>query len=258
MEILSIGKVQLSADVLRAYEAVLCALRSPGFDAAVVAGFRASLAWERLYVFHGARIEAAALRVARYEPCLEPMVPLYTREYMRSDPIRLAVDAFDEQTHTVALRLQPSDIAAEGYRRAFFEDRDIVERVSVLQRSEGGWRGVNIARHRREGPCNAKDLSTLAALGQLILPIIDRHFEAQGMAAWRESLAVIEGRFLQDFPRLTERERQVCARAAVGMSVEATALDLDIGRTSVLTYRRRAYGRLGVSSPYGLAALVLH
>jgi DNA-binding CsgD family transcriptional regulator len=40
------------------------------------------------------------------------------------------------------------------------------------------------------------------------------------------------------------------------MSVEASALDLGIGRTSVLTYRQRAYRRLGVGSPVALAALV--
>lgn len=258
MEILPIGTVPLSATVLRAYETVLGARSGPGFDAAIVDSFRASLAWERLYIFDGARIEAANLRLARYEPSLAPLVPLYVREYLHSDPIRFAAAAFDGRTHAVALRLAPADIAEEGYRRAFFEDREIVERVSVLQRTERGWRGINIARHRRAGPCSHADMSRLAALAQLILPIVDYRRDGQGSGSWRDSLSDVETRFRQDFPQLTDRERQVCARAAVGMSVEATALDLGIARTSVLTYRRRAYSRLGVNSPYGLAALVLH
>jgi len=57
---------------------------------------------------------------------------------------------------------------------------------------------------------------------------------------------------------LTRREREVCARAAVGMTVEATALDLGISRTTVLTYRQRAYARLGVTSPIELRALITH
>lgn len=258
MEILPISVVQASGTVLRAYESVLAALRGPSFEAAVVESFRASLAWERLYVFQGAWNQDAALRMARYEPSLAPILPLYEREYMRIDPLRQAVDALDDQTPTVALRLEPSDIVSEGYRRTFFEDRGIVERVSILQRSGRGWRGVNIARHRRAGRCSSTDLETLAGLSQLVLPIIDRHFEGQGPTAWDENLSDIEGRFHQGFPDLTERERQVCARAVLGMSVEATALDLGIGRTSVLTYRRRAYGRLNVTSPFELAALVLH
>lgn len=44
--------------------------------------------------------------------------------------------------------------------------------------------------------------------------------------------------------------RQVCARAALGMSVEATALELGIGKTSVLTYRQRAYQRQRRHEPF--------
>jgi len=42
------------------------------------------------------------------------------------------------------------------------------------------------------------------------------------------------------------------------MTVEATALDLGIAKTSVLTYRKRAYQRLQVTSPFELCALVTH
>ncbi len=258
MKILPISGVQASGPVLRAYETALAALRGPDFEAAVVDSFRGALTWERLYLYQGAANEESALRMARYEPSLAPLVPIYQRDYMRTDPLNRAVQALDDHTHTIALRLEPADIAEEGYRRIFFEDREIVERVSILQRSKRGWRGVNIARHRRAGRCTASELSVFASLGQLILPLVDTHFELPEAAPWRENLTDIEVRFQQGFPVLTERERQVCARAALGMSVEATALDLGIGRTSVLTYRRRAYGRLQVTSPYELAALVLH
>lgn len=56
---------------------------------------------------------------------------------------------------------------------------------------------------------------------------------------------------------LPHRELEVCARAAYGMSVEATALDLKLGRASVLTYRKRAYARLGVSSANELCKIIM-
>jgi len=68
----------------------------------------------------------------------------------------------------------------------------------------------------------------------------------------------LEERFAERHAELTLRQRQVCARAAVGMTVEATALDLGIAKTSVLTYRKRAYQRLGVTSSIELCALVSH
>ena len=42
----------------------------------------------------------------------------------------------------------------------------------------------------------------------------------------------------------------------IGMSVEATARELGIAKSSVLTYRQRAYQRLSVRSPSELALLV--
>ena len=47
---------------------------------------------------------------------------------------------------------------------------------------------------------------------------------------------------------LTARELDVCARTLVGLTAEGIALDLDIQKSSVLTYRKRAYARLGISS----------
>jgi DNA-binding CsgD family transcriptional regulator len=41
------------------------------------------------------------------------------------------------------------------------------------------------------------------------------------------------------------------------MTAEAIALDLGIGRTSVLTYRRRAYERYGISAAGQLIGDVL-
>jgi DNA-binding CsgD family transcriptional regulator len=72
------------------------------------------------------------------------------------------------------------------------------------------------------------------------------------------TVAQLEERFATRYGSLTFRERQVCARAAIGMTVEATALELGVARTSVLTYRQRAYQRLGVASALELCALVTH
>lgn len=47
---------------------------------------------------------------------------------------------------------------------------------------------------------------------------------------------------------LTERERKVCALALAGVSIEGSAYELGIKKSSVITYRKRAYARLGISS----------
>lgn len=47
---------------------------------------------------------------------------------------------------------------------------------------------------------------------------------------------------------LTERERNVCALALAGVSIEGSAYELGIKKSSIITYRKRAYARLGISS----------
>ncbi|HEV2678393.1 MAG TPA: LuxR C-terminal-related transcriptional regulator [Aliidongia sp.] len=55
---------------------------------------------------------------------------------------------------------------------------------------------------------------------------------------------------------LTARELDVCVRSLLGMTAEGTALELDIKKSSVITYRKRAYGRLGISSQSELFRLL--
>lgn len=115
---------------------------------------------------------------------------------------------------------------------------------------------MNIARHRSEGYFADIELANIVGLACLALPMLALDRQQPDS---RNSLTVekLEERFELAYPQLPPRERQVCARAAIGMSVEGTALDLDIGQASVMTYRKRAYGRLGVTSPFELCSLVM-
>lgn len=71
-----------------------------------------------------------------------------------------------------------------------------------------------------------------------------------GVALFRHRLAALER-------GLTQRELDVCARTLIGLTAEGIALDLNIKKTSVLTYRKRAYARLGVSSQTQLFRLLV-
>jgi DNA-binding CsgD family transcriptional regulator len=55
---------------------------------------------------------------------------------------------------------------------------------------------------------------------------------------------------------LTSRELDVGARSLAGMTAEGTALELNIKVSSVVTYRKRAYERLGISTLHELFRFV--
>jgi DNA-binding CsgD family transcriptional regulator len=57
------------------------------------------------------------------------------------------------------------------------------------------------------------------------------------------------------FPLLTAREAQCAAGVICGLTADEIALKLDIKTASVITHRKRAYGRLGVSRHFDLLSL---
>jgi len=128
----------------------------------------------------------------------------------------------------------------------------------VIQRGQDRWRVITVARHADDGCFSDVELDGLVGLSCLALPMLPLNRRGNAAAPAPLSVAQLEDRFGSRFTQLTTRERQVCARAAVGMTVEATALDLQIAKTSVLTYRQRAYQRLNVSSPFELCSLVTY
>jgi DNA-binding CsgD family transcriptional regulator len=238
------------------YEKLLAAIGTQEFGATVrdqvlsmTAGAR------RVYLFEATSRESTTLQYSFCEPEVADLFPTYTRWYLRSDPLGDAFDATPRPNDVALLRVRPRDIVTPSFRRAFFDAPGIVERISVIQRGTDAWRGINIARHASDGRCSDDELRSLIGLACLVLPMLPLNRRRSAPAA-PLPIAELEKRFGERCARLTKRERQVCARAASGMSVDATALDLGIGRTSVLTYRRRAYQRLGVASPFALCALV--
>ncbi|HLY87344.1 MAG TPA: LuxR C-terminal-related transcriptional regulator [Acetobacteraceae bacterium] len=66
------------------------------------------------------------------------------------------------------------------------------------------------------------------------------------------SLQLYRQRLLALDRGLTGREIDVCARSLSGMTAEGIGLELEIKKSSVVTYRKRAYERLGISSQHEL------
>ena len=240
------------------YERLLGSLGNRGFGGAVRDCVEALTAGaRRIYLFEATSPDEDALRYYHCEPQIAGLLPAYAQHYKRLDPIR-EIYGNAIRTGTMALqRIKPSDIRSAAFRRRFFDEPGIVERVSLVQRSKNGWRGMNLARHSSEGTLSDRELDNIVGLARLALPMLpvsSSHCVSTAVL----SAAQLEERFGNRCAGLTHRERQVCARAALGMSVEATAIELGIAKTSVVTFRQRAYRRLGVTSPYELLGLVAH
>ena len=150
------------------------------------------------------------------------------------------------------------DIEDPQYRHCF-ELTHVQERVSFFS-----WIGLDlyqlsIFRGPRKASFSAPEMNHFAALAKLLLATAQKHeMLIDGQPGFPRHLNIegIERLLKLHSPELSTREREVCARAVSGKTIEGTSLELDIRRTSVITYRQRAYQKLGISRINELVALL--
>ncbi len=143
----------------------------------------------------------------------------------------------------------------------------VIERVTVSSYSERVGFQSFFLRGKAAGWISDAEMQRLQEVLPLVHELIGvRHRIAGGTAFGRAASGrAAAGRIVtlrdQDagpFGGLTRREAEVCDLAVRGMSVAGSALELGVSENTIRTLRRRAYGRLGVSSATQIATLILN
>jgi DNA-binding CsgD family transcriptional regulator len=142
------------------------------------------------------------------------------------------------------------------YRKIFFNESNIVDKCATAI-----WTGdicfyVNFYRITAQGRFGDAERARLQAIAPAIGASVARHFQQAATATPDQNLAAL---FATRAPlsALTPREQEVCRRILLGLSSEAISQALGISLHSTLTYRKRAYERLGISSQNELFGIVL-
>ena len=159
----------------------------------------------------------------------------------------------------------------EDYRRQFFEKTGLIDKVSSLLQTSAFNIYCSFYRLEQSGPFSEQDFKELSRLLPLLTNLIFKHSR---LTQFRDKPADpivtsvplgrspdLMKRLLDEqsevFGQLTEREREVCVRIIQGYTSEAIALDLEVATSTVHTYRKRAYAKLGISSQNELFSLIL-
>lgn len=130
-----------------------------------------------------------------------------------------------------------------NYRKHYFDEPGFQDKLSVIYGSELGNFYINLYR-RESGFEQVIPEEKQQAVGHLLGLLVSKHYQLNQSQLSQGPLAF-----------LSERERQVCAGVLQGKKSEAVAYELDIAPSSVVTYRKRAYDKLGISSRAQLFAL---
>ena len=185
---------------------------------------------------------------------------LYERAmFYRFDPNSERVRTGSGEEDVMLFRLAASDIRDARYRSSIYGRFGIVERVSLIRQVLGRWLQLNLYRDRAAGRFEPAALAKLTEMAPLLIACAGKHVAMASRPAARRDRAATIASFesmLQGLDAgLTQRERQVCAHALAGVTVAGIAVTLGVKDSTVATLRRRAYGKLGISSLNSLFAM---
>lgn len=136
----------------------------------------------------------------------------------------------------------------DDHRQRVYDAHGVAERISIVRQQAGGQIfAVNLYRHRHQPAFSDRHLAAFETVGPVLLALAHKHVElAPPARSPRDWLAHWRSRLQLDAANLTERELDVCARILAGWSLDGVAVDLGVSLTTVKTYRKRAFDRMGI------------
>lgn len=172
----------------------------------------------------------------------------YVDTHWRRDPSNLFQTHGIETGRGYAVVLSDRDVSDESFRHDCYTKPGVSHRLSVISEYRGEC--IKTSFHRKEvaGAFNEGNIHDLLDHCDLLTSLIMRHSELYSAKDNDCGAEHFETLLEAHCPQLTNRERQVCSLIAVGMSSEAIALTLDVSINTILTFRRRAYARLNIST----------
>lgn len=178
----------------------------------------------------------------------------YAGQFHESDPNRDALFEGEGRAPIMLPAFAPRMYGAR-YRKIFFNDSGIVDKCATAIWVDDTCFYVNFYRIAVQGRFSDAQRVRLKAIAPAIGASVARHFQRSTTAPDPDLAALFATR--APLADLTPREQEVCRRILLGFSSEAISRGLGISLHSTLTYRKRAYERLGISSQNELFAIVL-
>jgi DNA-binding CsgD family transcriptional regulator len=235
------------------------AIGRPTFPQVLIGALRrvADVGHCMVFSFAGER-SASCLLDAGNIPIGRDLGVAYSGHFHLSDPNRDAI--FEGQANAVPVLLPTfaRRMYSNSYRKIFFEDSDIVDKCATAIWVEDTCFYVNFYRITSQGRFAREEVRRLMAVAPAVSAAVARHFQ-QDVTQEDDPALRLKALFATaaPFAALTGREKEVCLRILSGFSSEAIAAELGISLHSALTYRKRAYEKLGISAQNELFAIAL-
>lgn len=191
---------------------------------------------------------------------LRDVADTYARHFYALDGNQTIVSTASRgpHRHDVLLHQQTGDeIGHEAYRAACYRGPDVSDRLSLLmQPNDAIWLSINLYRAHRCGHFQTREIAAIEALAPLIAQAAKHHYALAG-ATQIGIPQLMLARLRSACPSLSKRELDVLRGVLEGQTAHEIGETIGVKASSVVTYQKRAYRRLGISGQRQLFALCL-
>ncbi|WP_175901973.1 helix-turn-helix transcriptional regulator [Burkholderia seminalis] len=202
-------------------------------------------------------MSVADRRGGRY---LRDVAETYARHFYALDGNQPIVSAAHRGTHRDDLLLHQQagdEIDHEAYRAACYRGPDVSDRLALLvQPDEATWLSINLYRARHGGAFQMREIAAIETLAPLIAQAAKHHYALAGATQVGIPQRML-ARLRHACPELSKRELDVLRGVLEGHTAHEIGETIGVKTSSVVTYRKRAYRRLGISSQRELFALCM-
>ncbi|MCP5087257.1 MAG: helix-turn-helix transcriptional regulator [Rhodobacteraceae bacterium] len=163
--------------------------------------------------------------------------------------------------------LSPREIPNTDYRRRFYENASVRQKLAAMQFSGGKLYYLNFYRNPNQEDYNFNDRRLLEDVSGLLCALLTKHHsmvESSPPALYpndkmsNDFRSDLKDRLLRSFLKedvgLTPKEAEICAAIALGQNAMEIGLEHGITANTVATHRKRAYAKLGIGSQNELFA----
>lgn len=228
------------------------------YGAEVLASFTARIPIDSaiLFCFEKGRptcIQALATNCSQLN--LDQTAKIFAHSFSHLDPNAHIVESEPPESSRIFFtRTEHRDIFDQRYWQTCWQKSGVIDRCSYIAGDRNKWWALNLYRERTSAMFSEGELGFLMSMGSLVGPLTRKHLEFQPRrSTLQDQLSIAADRL----DILTDRERQVCRGIVRGQTAQGIAIDLAIGVTSVATYRKRAYDKLGISTRHELLEICM-
>jgi DNA-binding CsgD family transcriptional regulator len=236
---------------------IILAIGSDGFSRILFRSARNILSVRHLVAYRcrpDAPVETLFAESANDDETMRRMIHVYSQGHYARDPIREHLGPAPGRQVSIQ-HVDAATIQDDVFRKDLYLSQKMASKTAILVRRATDTIVISLFRGEDVGTLSGQQWDYVNRNAAYIGAAVERHLELVDHRmddGWLRKLRQIGGA-----SPLSSREMLVCCRILEGYLNEGIALGMAISVHSVITYRRRAFAKLGISTQNELFNLVL-